>query len=240
MVMTEKTPKWASGSPARVAASPGETLRYRRGLPTEVRSCKPRHDDTAHVPANDRKRRRSWGMVLLSPYWLDFSERHRAETSAIPRGQKQSDDETMHRRNRVEDTGMSLIQKSLLAMALASLAACATSPSSAKTTPVEVWRGGDDGLTSRFADALEAAFRGAPEFSLSSGKVPGTLVVTIPTNLTWGQVGERTEVTYSVEFTGAPALPLGSSRGSCLEDRLQECAAHVLKDARTAKMKLGR
>ena len=136
---------------------------------------------------------------------------------------------------------MSLIPKSrVVAVALVALAACATSPTSAKTTLVEVWRGGDDGLTSRFADALEATLRGAPEFSLSSGKVPGTLVVTIPTNLTWRQVGERTEVTYSVEFTGVPAQPLGSSRGSCLEDRLQDCAAHVLKDARAAKLKLDR
>jgi hypothetical protein len=146
----------------------------------------------------------------------------------------------MRRRNRIEDTGMSLMPKSILATALVLLAACATSPSSAKPTPVEVWRGGDDGLTSRFADALEAAFRGAPEFSLSSGKVPGTLVVTIPTNLTWRKVGDRTEVTYSVEFTGAPGQPLGSSRGNCLEDRLQDCAARVLRDARAAKMKLGR
>jgi hypothetical protein len=137
---------------------------------------------------------------------------------------------------------MPVIPKSLPILALSSVAllACSTSSSSAKSTPVEVWRGGDDGLTSRFADALEVAFRGAPEFSLSAGKTPGTLVVTIPSNVAWKQVADHTEVTFSVEFTGVTAKSLGASQGKCTEDRLQECAAHVLKDAKAARMGLGR
>ena len=90
----------------------------------------------------------------------------------------------------------------------ATIVACETAPSAAAPVPLEVWRGGDDGLTLRFADALEASFRRFPAFVLSSGKRPGTLVETIPSNVGWKQVGSRTKVIYSVEFTGTAAQPL--------------------------------
>jgi len=138
---------------------------------------------------------------------------------------------------------MSLISRGFVALLLAptAITACAATVSSPPVgqTPVEVWRGGDDGLTSHFADALEEAFRASSEFALSTGKVPGTLVVTIPTNLTWKQVAGRNEVTYLVQFTGAASEPLGSSSGNCGEEQLQQCVAHVLLDARAAKSKLG-
>lgn len=126
-------------------------------------------------------------------------------------------------------------------MLLGSLATsgCATAaPFEAKPTPVEVWRGGDDGLTSRFADALEAQFLAASDFTPSTGKVPGTLIVTIPTNLSWRQIAGQTEVSYTVEFTGVSSESRGRSVGSCIEDNLAECANHVLRDARIAKSKL--
>lgn len=132
---------------------------------------------------------------------------------------------------------MSLITKgaTLLMLGSAAVSACATSPSRGRPTPVEVWRGGDDGLTVRFADALEAAFRAAPEFSLSTGKAPGTLIVTISSNVTSKQDQGRSEVSYSVQFTSVESQVLGSSNGTCREGRLQECAAHVLTDLKTIK-----
>ena len=126
----------------------------------------------------------------------------------------------------------------LIVAAVLALTACSKPPLLANSTPVEVWRGGDDGLTARFADALEAAFRQAPEFSPNIGKIPGTLIVTIPTNLIWRRVANRTEVTYSVEFTDVTSQSLGTSRGICMEDQLQNCAARVLKDAKALRMEL--
>jgi len=128
----------------------------------------------------------------------------------------------------------------LAAMFAASLSvvACAVSPSSAKPTPVEVWRGGDDGLTSRFADAIETAFRTSSDFMLSSGKKPGTLVVTIPTNVSWKKIGNRTQVLYTVTFTPAASQQLGASMGSCWDDALSECAGHVFRDAQIAASKI--
>jgi hypothetical protein len=45
------------------------------------------------------------------------------------------------------------------------------------------------------------AFNSSPDFELSSGDRPGSLVVTIPTNVDWKEIGKRTRVMYKVEFT---------------------------------------
>jgi len=140
--------------------------------------------------------------------------------------------------NRLKDTGMQLTIERLAASVLiiAAMTGCVTSPSAAKPIPVEVWRGGDDGLTARFGDALEAAFRAAPEFALSTGKVSGTLIVTIPSNVSWHRVGGGTEVTYSVQFSGTASSLRGNSVGACPEEQLEKCAAQVVRDAKVVTM----
>jgi hypothetical protein len=47
----------------------------------------------------------------------------------------------------------------VLAVAATIAHACHVAPPSREPVPVEVWRRGDDGLTLRFAEALETAFR---------------------------------------------------------------------------------
>jgi hypothetical protein len=116
--------------------------------------------------------------------------------------------------------------------------ACASSAAPAKPTPVEVWCGGDDGLTSRLRDAVEGAFKSSPDFTLSWGKKSGTLVVTIPTNVAWEQVGKRTRVLYNVGCTSAEDQKLGSSTGKCWDDDLSNCATQILKDAKTVARKI--
>jgi len=107
---------------------------------------------------------------------------------------------------------------------------------SAAPTLIEVWRGGDDALTQRLADALESAFRVSPNFSLSSGKKPGTLVITVP-HAGWKEMGPRTQVSYSVEFTSTDNRKLGRSTGRCWEDTLENCAAHIVADSKIAARK---
>jgi hypothetical protein len=129
----------------------------------------------------------------------------------------------------------------LLAIVVAFLliAVCTNgAPAAKSTTPVEVWRGGDDGLTQRLAAALEDAFRSSPYFTLSTGKKPGTLVVTIPTNVGWKQVGGRTLVRYAVEFASTDNQSIGRSRGSCWDGALGGCAIHIVRDARIAARKV--
>jgi hypothetical protein len=112
------------------------------------------------------------------------------------------------------------------------------SPSAKSTTPVEIWRGGDDGLTQGLVVALEGAFRSSPNFTISSGKKPGTLLVTIPTHVRWKEIGGRTQVRYTVEFASADNQSIGRSRGTCWDDALAECAAHIVRDAKIAARKV--
>jgi len=104
--------------------------------------------------------------------------------------------------------------------------------------PVEVWCGGDDGLTLTLRDAMENAFKSSPDFQLNSGKKPGTLVVTIPSNVKWKQIGGRTQILYSVEFTSIQDQKLGSSTGSCWDDKVASCALKILKDAKMPSAKI--
>ncbi len=104
-------------------------------------------------------------------------------------------------------------------------------PASGK--PVEVWGGADDGLTIRLRDALKDAFRSSTDFHLSSGNKPGTLVITLPSNVGWKPVGGRTQVLYTAEFA-SDGQNLGPSKGSCWDDALAKCAAQIVKDAKIA------
>jgi hypothetical protein len=112
------------------------------------------------------------------------------------------------------------------------VAACATSASAATATLVEVWTVGDDGYTLRLRDAMEAAFRSSPDFTLSGGQKPGTLVVQIPTNVAWKNVGRRTKVLYNVEFKAVDGTKISADTGSCWDNSFAKCAAHIVKDAR--------
>ena len=104
-------------------------------------------------------------------------------------------------------------------------------PASGK--PAEVWGGADDGLTIRLRDALKDAFRSSADFHLSSRNKPGTLVITLPSNVGWKPVGGRTQVLYTAEFA-SDGQNLGGSKGSCWDDALAKCAAQIVKDAKIA------
>ena len=118
------------------------------------------------------------------------------------------------------------------------VAPCVAQGNRTKPIPVEVWCGGDDGLTMRLRDTLENAVKLSPYFSLSSGKIPGTLVVTIPTNVGWEQFGGRVRVFYSVEFASADDQFIGKITGACWDDKLTICAAQIIKNAKVASRKV--
>lgn len=101
--------------------------------------------------------------------------------------------------------------------------------------PVEVWHVGDYVYTLGLTYALESAFRSSPDFVASQGKRLGTLVVTIPTNLTWKRrwLG-RTTVFYKIEFTSVDGQDLGIIKGSCSKSAFAKCAAKVVAEAKLA------
>jgi hypothetical protein len=100
--------------------------------------------------------------------------------------------------------------------------------------PVELRHVGDDVLSERFADAVDMAFGAAADFRVNGSREPGTLVVRIPTNILAKPVGKRIRARYSVEFSSTDGRVLGARTGSCWDDNLAECAAQILKAARSA------
>lgn len=125
--------------------------------------------------------------------------------------------------------------RSLLAFAaFVGTASCALA--SATITPVEVWRGGDDGLTAKFADALQAKFGASTDFALSSGGKKGTLIVSIPSNVLWKQINGRTQMFFVINFMSIDGRKLGTSKGFCWEEFISTCAAKVVSDARKIRV----
>jgi hypothetical protein len=135
---------------------------------------------------------------------------------------------------------MSSLRMQLPAILVASLimVTCACNSPSGKPRPVEVWRGGDEELTGRLKNTLESAFESSPDFVLSRGKKPGTLMVMIPTHVRSQQVGGRTQVLYTAEFAATDDQRIGASTGSCWDDALMTCASQIIKDAKVAARKL--
>ena len=118
------------------------------------------------------------------------------------------------------------------------LAAWASNAASAGPVRISFWHTGDDGLSQRLADQVENTFERSPDFALSHGQEPDTLVVTIPQNVEWKQVGRRVRALYTVEFSSTDGRKLGRSSGSCWDDRLSKCAAQILKNAKLAASKI--
>lgn len=105
-------------------------------------------------------------------------------------------------------------------------------------TPVELWCGGDDTLTQGVCDAVYREFASTPGFVVDSEETPGTLIVTIPTNVDWEERGKRTRVFYKVEFTTTDDKKLGTKKGACWHDDFRTCASQVVKHAKNAARKL--
>ncbi|MGI8841590.1 MAG: hypothetical protein ACR2F8_12540 [Caulobacteraceae bacterium] len=104
-----------------------------------------------------------------------------------------------------------------------------TQPALAKT-PVEFWHVGDDGLSERLADAIEAAIAASPDFELSPSGA-GIIKIEIPTNVSWKKVGNRERVDFQIQTTRRGQSTI-SDVGECPEDNLQLCAKTVLKKTR--------
>src|ERR1700722_88689 len=84
--------------------------------------------------------------------------------------------------------------------------------------PVELWRNGDDGLTIKFSETIEATFAASKDFVMSSGKKgTATVIVTIPTNVRWKRIGNRNEIFYTVQMTRGSSAQKDVETGSCWE-----------------------
>lgn len=107
-----------------------------------------------------------------------------------------------------------------------------------KRTLVEFWHVGDDGLSQRLTVEVESAFERSPDFTPSSGKKPGTLVVTVPHNVRWTKMSGRMKALYTVEYTSVDGQTLLTRSGSCWNNELAKCAFNIVKDAKAAARKM--
>lgn len=134
---------------------------------------------------------------------------------------------------------MPMKPKLLLITFLALVLALMSGRSSAQQKPtlVEVWCGGDDGLTLKLCDAVEHTFSTSPDFRMSIGRLAGTLLVTIPTNVGWKRVGKKTRILYEVDLSIVGGKNLGERTGACWDDDLQSCSKSIVEEALDAIQK---
>ena len=121
----------------------------------------------------------------------------------------------------------------LFCIALSQIA-CAGSDGVRKKVATELWVGGDDGLTQKFAETLRTAIEESTDFGTSVSTDSDALLLTIPTHLYSRPAQGRTNFQYVVIFTDRQSKYLGVSVGSCWEDSMERCALSVLSDARIA------
>ena len=116
-------------------------------------------------------------------------------------------------------------------MLLGLAAGCLYASVSLGAVPVELWTGGDDGLTQRFADSVLTAISESRDFSAAHAN-EGALVMRIPTHVYWSEVRGKINFSVVVIMTDNHSKYLGVSTGSCWEEAMKSCAEHVLSDAR--------
>lgn len=110
----------------------------------------------------------------------------------------------------------------------ATLCACATTESAVGDT-VAIVTVGDDGLTQRLADAVEANARSA-RFTISTAGQPASLTIRIPTHVGWENVGSRMRVKYRAEFQRR-GVTKSSTSGECWDNELSVCASQIVAAA---------
>lgn len=118
------------------------------------------------------------------------------------------------------------------------IASCTYESSHSNIRPIELWVSGDDALTTELADALEKAFKSSKDFIMSNEKLPGTLIVSIPTHVQFEHFGSRTKVFYTVEFSTIHNEKIGTSTGSCMDNNLSECTSKILIEAKAASINI--
>ena len=135
------------------------------------------------------------------------------------------------------------MQLNLLMLVLICLVPVSQKPASvAKQTRtlVEIWCGGDDNLTQGVCRAVDSELASTSNFVVSNGEKPGTLIITIPTNVDWKERGKRTRVLYTVEFSLTNGKKLGTKKGECWENELRICATQIFATGKNSGSKTTR
>lgn len=93
--------------------------------------------------------------------------------------------------------------------------------------PVEIWRGGDDGLTVKLADNLNEIFKASNTFTTGKFGTGESLLVKIKENVNLEDLDGRKKIKYSVSFEKKSGLVLHVSEAGCWADEISECAKDI-------------
>ena len=102
-----------------------------------------------------------------------------------------------------------------------------------KPAPVEVWCGGDDGLTQKVCDATEQAFRTVHDFPLRKAEQIAKFKVVIAPNVEWKKVQGRLQILYAIELRDTNDKEIGRFDGSCWESKVRACGTQILASTRS-------
>lgn len=86
-----------------------------------------------------------------------------------------------------------------------------------------------DETTTKLADALTAAFKSSDALQMSTGKKPGTLMISFPKPVEARAHMGRTEYLYRVEFHGVNGRLFERGFGSCWSDEIGTCVFNIVK-----------
>jgi len=124
----------------------------------------------------------------------------------------------------------------VLSLAAVLTATPAIANANTKPVPVEVWRGGDDGLTIKLSESVERALVKDGEFVLSRDKKPGTLIITFPHAVAAVPDGNYVDIDYEVTFSTIEGRKLASIKSGCRE--LLYCVDHIATTAYEVSQRL--
>ena len=99
--------------------------------------------------------------------------------------------------------------------------------------PVEVWCGGDDGLTLKVCDAKEQAFKAAQDLPLRKEEESAKYKVVIATNVDWKKVQGRLQILYTIDLLNTDDNEVGRFKGLCWESKVGACGTQILEATRS-------
>lgn len=110
------------------------------------------------------------------------------------------------------------------------LTGCVGSSRFAETrVEVCVLRGGDDGLTVRFTDALKETIDATPPLVVHDCGAEHHHTINIPTSVDWQRRGASIYVTASVTVSSQNLVTPLLMQSHCFDDRLTDCASDIVQ-----------
>ena len=122
----------------------------------------------------------------------------------------------------------------IIALPCILLVACVSAPATDTPIPVDFWRVGDDGLTQRFAEALQQRLRASGRYRLITAGEHAEIVITITDHARPVTFGGVDYFRYDVTFGRDADTIFGRSAGRCMRRQMSDCARRIVAELERA------